>query len=68
MCNGALGRIRDGFVGCIKPCPFIRSGGTVGAFTDEGFVGRLFKPVCSEMVRQIQTVRFFCNLVEEDMF
>ena len=37
-------------------CPFIRSGGTVGAFTDEDFVGCLFKPVCSEIVQQIQTV------------
>ena len=37
-------------------CPFIRSCGTVGAFTDEGFVGRLFKFVRSEIVQQVQTV------------
>ena len=39
-----------------KPCPFIRFGGTVGAFTDEGFVGRLFKFVRSEIVQQVQPV------------
>ena len=46
----------DADIMAFEPCPFIRSCGTVGAFTDEGFVGRLFKFVCAEIIQQIQTV------------
>ena len=46
-----------------EPCPFIRFGGTVGSFSDEGFIGCLFKLVRGEVVQRVQTCLLYTSTV-----